>query len=68
MPKSHFVYIANMSFNAIRENKIIMKISEFTVLTAMQLSRNSFYFNSSPAGGSLSSAVTFANSLDPDQA
>ena len=25
-------YIANMSFNAIRENKILAKISEFTLL------------------------------------
>ena len=27
-----FFYVANMSFNAIRENKILAKISEFTVL------------------------------------
>ena len=31
MPKSQFFYIASMSFNAIRENKILAKISEFIV-------------------------------------
>ena len=28
---SHDIYVANMSFNAIRENKILAKISERTV-------------------------------------
>ena len=32
MPCSQFFYIANVSFNAIRENKILSKISEFAVL------------------------------------
>ena len=27
-----FFYVANMSFNAIRENRILAKISEFTVI------------------------------------
>ena len=31
MPYSLILNVANMSFNAIRENKILMKISEFTV-------------------------------------
>ena len=31
MPKSQIFNIANMSFNAIRENKMLAKISEFTV-------------------------------------
>ena len=31
MPKSQFFYIANMHFNAIRENKILAKFSEYTV-------------------------------------
>ena len=31
MPKSLIVDIANMAFNAIRENKILTKIFEFTV-------------------------------------
>ena len=30
MHKSRFFNVANMSFNAIRENKILAKISEFT--------------------------------------
>ena len=30
MPKSQIFYLANMSFNAVRENKIIVKISDFT--------------------------------------
>ena len=29
--KVNFVIVANMSFNAIRENKILAKISKFTV-------------------------------------
>ena len=31
MPKSRISNVANMSFYAIRENKILAKISEFTV-------------------------------------
>ena len=31
MSKSRIIYLAKMSFNAIRENKILAKISEFTV-------------------------------------
>ena len=31
MPWSRILNVANMSFNAIRENKILTKISEFTV-------------------------------------
>ena len=31
MPKSRFFYWVNMSFKAVRENKILAKISEFTV-------------------------------------
>ena len=31
MPKSRIFYLADMSFNAIRENKILVKISGFTV-------------------------------------
>ena len=31
MPCSRFFYVANESFNAIRENIILVKISEFTV-------------------------------------
>ena len=30
--KSRIVDVANMSFNAIRENKILVKISEFAVI------------------------------------
>ena len=32
MPCSPLFYVANVSFNAIRENKILAKISEFTVV------------------------------------
>ena len=32
MPQSRFINVTNMSLNAIRENKILAKISEFTVL------------------------------------
>ena len=32
MPLWRIFYVENMSFNAIRENKILAKISEFTVL------------------------------------
>ena len=31
MPKSRVLDVGNISFNVIRENKIIAKISEFTV-------------------------------------
>ena len=31
MPKSRISNVTNMSFNAIHENKILAKISEFTV-------------------------------------
>ena len=31
MSNSQILNVANMSFNAIRENKILMKSSEFTV-------------------------------------
>ena len=31
MPQSQFFYFANISFNAIHENKILAKISGFTV-------------------------------------
>ena len=33
MPKSRFFYLVNMSFKAVRENKILAKNSEFTVLS-----------------------------------
>ena len=32
MSKSRFCNVANVSFNGIRENKILAKISEYTVL------------------------------------
>ena len=31
MPRLRFFYVTNVSFNSIRENKILAKISEFTV-------------------------------------
>ena len=31
MPKSQFLNVANISFNAFRENKILAKISEFSI-------------------------------------
>ena len=34
MPRSRILKVANMSFKAIRENKILAKISEFTVRIA----------------------------------
>ena len=44
MPDSRFVYVTYKSFNTIRENKILAKISEFTVrveeLTSAQVTRN----------------------------
>ena len=46
-----------MSFNAIRENKILIKNSEFTV-------KVKFCFF--PASGNFSSLLTLADSLDPD--
>ena len=33
MSKSRILNVANMSFNAFRENKVIAKISKFTVYT-----------------------------------
>ena len=33
MPKLQFLNVANMSFNTFHENKILAKISEFTVYT-----------------------------------
>ena len=35
MPKLQIFNVAKMFFNAIRENKILEKISEFTVLVAL---------------------------------
>ena len=44
MPDSRFFYVTYKSFNTIRENKILAKISEFTVrveeLTSAQVTRN----------------------------
>ena len=37
MSKSQLFYLANMSFNAICENKILAKISVFTVLNILSL-------------------------------
>ena len=51
MPKLHIFNIPNMSFNAIRENKILVKISEFTILSALQ---TGFFFKE-------------ANNMKPDQ-
>ena len=42
MPKSRFLNVANMSFNAIHENKIRAKISEFTVGTICMLKKVAF--------------------------
>ena len=36
MLKSRIFYVANMSFNAIRENKILAKVSELTVLIGVE--------------------------------
>ena len=36
-------YVAIMSFNAIREYKILAKISEFTVLRTQRILSNSLY-------------------------
>ena len=38
MPKSGIFNVANMPFNAMRENKILMKISEFTVYCLLEVS------------------------------
>ena len=38
MPKSRIFNVANMSVNTIRENKILAKISEFTVAAYQVLS------------------------------
>ena len=35
MPKSRIFNVAIMSFNAFRENKVLAKISEFTVISVM---------------------------------
>ena len=43
MPKSRIFNVANMSFNAIREIKILTKISEFTVVREAK-KLNYFYF------------------------
>ena len=37
MPKSRFLNVANMFLNAFHENKILAKISEFTVTTCMSI-------------------------------
>ena len=37
MPKSRISNVANIRFNAIRENKILAKISEFTVVWKMRI-------------------------------
>ena len=37
MPESRSLNVANMSSNAIRENKILAKISEFTVNNPLRL-------------------------------
>ena len=39
MPWLRFFNTENMSFNAIRENKILAKISEFTVVGLHKISR-----------------------------
>ena len=39
MPNSQIFNIANMSFNAIRENKILTKISELTICLESQAAR-----------------------------
>ena len=38
MSKSRILNVANLSSNAIRENKILAKISEFTVTKALWIS------------------------------
>ena len=40
MPFSRIFNVANMSFNAIRKNKILAKISEFTVLIGREISNH----------------------------
>ena len=42
MPKSLIFNLANMSIDAIRENKIIVKISEFTVVAMPRYERQTF--------------------------
>ena len=44
MPKSRIFNVANMPFNAIRENKILAKTSEFTVCTCINVSRSDTMF------------------------
>ena len=38
-------YVANMYFNAIRENKILAKISEFTVCLQLLIERDGLFQN-----------------------
>ena len=38
MPKSRIFSVANMSFNAIRENKLFAKFSEFTIAHCLLVS------------------------------
>ena len=40
MPKSRIFYVANMSFNDFRENIILAKISEFTVVISYLVLNN----------------------------
>ena len=40
MPLSKILNVANMSFNAIRENKIVAKISGFTVVHVVSFLSN----------------------------
>ena len=44
MPKSRF-NVTNMSFNAIHKNRILGKISEFTVLLCTPLSTATVFMN-----------------------
>ena len=43
MPKSRISNVENMRYHAIRENKILAKISEFTVLILLEI-----FFKQSP--------------------
>ena len=42
MPSSQIFNVPNMSFNAIRENKFLMKISEFPVCKSRSVIRNRY--------------------------
>ena len=55
-------YFANMSFNAVRKNKILTKISKFTVI-----SRQSRLLPSAPHVCLCSYIDYIANNRDPDQ-